>query len=221
MEALGLGLALVVGLLLVKEAGVPVPVPGDLLVIGLGVGAGQGRFEPAVALAAAVAATIIGGCLQFALLRGPGRRALLGVLRRFGVPEARIEAQADRFRRRGATAVALARMTPGIRIVAIAAAAIAAIPFARFAAGLAGGNTVFTAGHFALGMAFGAAAPAVAAGALPVVLGLATLGVVGFLGWRLLRRRRAGGATGEGTGPDWADACCPACLALAVLPRRS
>jgi membrane protein DedA with SNARE-associated domain len=221
MEPLGLGLALAVGLLLVKEAGVPVPVPGDLVVIGLGVGAAQGQFEPALALGAIVAATILGGSLQYALLRGPGRRLLLGTLRRLGVPDARIEAQADRFRRRGAPAVAVARMTPGIRIVAIAAAAIAAIPFGRFLAGLSVGNAVFTSGHFALGLAFGAAAPSVAAGAAPVAVGLVLLAVVGMLGWRWLARRRRSAGTGAASGPAWADACCPACLALAGIADRS
>jgi membrane protein DedA with SNARE-associated domain len=221
MDPLGLGLALAVGLLLVKEAGVPVPVPGDLVVIGLGVGAAQGRFAPALALAAIVAATILGGSLQYALLRGPGRRLLLGTLRRLGVPDARIEAQADRFRRRGATAVAVARMTPGIRIMAIAGAAIAAIPVVRFLAGLAAGNAVFTSGHFALGLAFGAAAPAVAAGAAPVVAGLVVLGVIGALGWRWLARRRGRARAGDASGPSWADACCPACLALAAVADRS
>jgi hypothetical protein len=108
-------------------------------------------------------------------------------------------------------------MTPGVRIVAIAAAALAAIPFARFAAGLAGGNTVFTGGHFLLGLAFGAAATSVAAGVPPVVLGLVLLAVIGFLGWRLIARRRGrvAAVASADAASDWSDACCPACLALA------
>lgn len=218
MDVLGLGLFLIVGLLLVKEAGVPVPVPGDLLVIGLGVGAADGRYDAAVALAAAIAATVVGGSIQFALLRGPGRAVVLGVLGRFGVGEGRIEPMADRFRRRGTAAVAVARMTPGVRIVAIAAAALAALPFGRFVAGLATGNAVFTSGHFALGIGFGAAASGIVGGlALPalVLLGLAVVGVVG---WRLVRRRRQ---AGSGSALAWADAACPACLALAVVGRES
>jgi membrane-associated protein len=217
-----LGLAAIIGLLFVKESGVPVPVPGDLLVLGLGVGAAQGRFEPLVALGAAIVATVVGGCLQFAMLRGPGRRVLLALARRVGLSEARIERQAERFRRRGASAVAVARMTPGVRIVAIAAAAVAAIPFVRFAAGLAGGNTVFTGGHFMLGLAFGAGAPAIAAGIGPVVVGLVVLAAIGFVGWRVLARRRTAGSSelrapgaAADAASDWSDACCPACLALA------
>jgi membrane protein DedA with SNARE-associated domain len=219
-----LGLAAIVGLLFVKESGLPVPVPGDLLVLGLGVGAAEGRFDPVVALIAAVAATVIGGCLQFALLRGPGRRALLAVANRVGLSEARIDREAERFRRRGASAVAIARMTPGIRIVAIAAAALAAMPFVRFAAGLAGGNTVFTGGHFLLGLAFGAAAPAIAAGVAPVIVGLVVLGAIGLVAWRAIavrRARRAGLAAASPAVPpvaaDWSDACCPVCVGVAWL----
>ena len=218
MDVLGLGPLLIVGLLLVKEAGVPIPVPGDLLVIGLGVGAADGRYDAVVALGAAIAATIVGGSIQFTVLRGPGRAAVLGVLARFGVGEARIEPMADRVRRSGTAAVAVARMTPGVRIVAIAAAALAALPFGRFVAGLATGNAVFTSGHFALGVGFGAAASGIAGGLVVPVLVLAGLGVLGLVGWRLVRRRRRPAA---GSALAWADAACPACLALAVVGRES
>ena len=217
MDALSLGLVAVVGLLLVKEAGLPVPVPGDLLVIGLGVGAAQGRFHPVVAIVAIVGASIVGGSIQFLLVRGPGRRVLVGLLHRFGVSEERIERQTERLRRGGAGAVAVARMTPGVRIVAIAAAGLAAMPFARFALGLSGGNTVFAGGHFALGLAFGSAAASVAAGLLLPLTLLAVLVVVGFVGWRLIRRRHV---TEPGETADWTDACCPACLLLGAGVTR-
>jgi membrane protein DedA with SNARE-associated domain len=216
MDALSLGLAVVVGLLLVKEAGLPVPVPGDLLVIGLGVGAAQGRFDPIVAIVAILVASIVGGSIQFLLVRGPGRRVLVGLLRRFGVPDERIERQTERLRRGGAGAVALARMTPGIRIVAIAAG-LAAMPFARFALGLSGGNTVFAGGHFVLGLAFGSAAASIAAGlVVPIVVLIALVGI-GFVGWRFISRPRQA-STGEIA--DWTDACCPACLLLGAGVTR-
>jgi membrane-associated protein len=211
MDTLGLGLVLVIGLLLVKESGVPVPIPGDLLVIGLGVAAAEGQVVPVVALLGAIVATIVGGTIQFGLVRGPGRRAVLALLRRFGVGEDRIDRQAERFRRRGTSAVAIARMTPGVRIVAVAAAALAAVPVARFVAGLAVGNSVFTTGHFALGMAFGAAAGGIMASLfVPIVLAVG-VAVLGLAGWSWIQRRR-----GSSRPPvlAWADACCPACLVL-------
>jgi membrane protein DedA with SNARE-associated domain len=224
MDPLSLGLAVVVGLLLVKEAGVPIPVPGDLLVIGLGVGAAQGRFDPILAILAVIAASIVGGSIQFALVRGPGRRIVVGLLTRLGVPESRIERQMERLRRGGAGAVAIARMTPGVRIVAIAAAGLAALPFARFVVGLSSGNAIFAGGHFVLGLAFGSAAASIAAGlVLPVVV-LVAFVAIGFVGWRLIarggRRRAADEGSIAGETADWTDACCPACLLLGAGVTR-
>ncbi len=136
---------------------------------------------------------------------------MLSLFRRFGVGEDRIDRQAERFRRRGTSAVAIARMTPGVRIVAVAAAALAAVPVTRFVAGLAVGNSVFTAGHFALGMAFGAAAGAIMASLfVPIVLAVG-LAVLGLAGWSWIQRRRG---TTRPPVLAWADACCPACLVL-------
>jgi membrane protein DedA with SNARE-associated domain len=215
----GLGLGGIAGLLFVKETGVPIPVPGDLVVLTAGVAAAGGSIDPVVGLVVIVTAGIAGGIVQFGLVRGPGRALLLGVLRRVGVPTARIDALAARLGRRGATGVAVARMTPGVRVVAIAAAAIAALGFGRFAAGLTVGNAVFVGGHFALGYVVGKPAIAVvsgAAGAAAVVVGLAALGGVGW--WLIAQRRRAGRGSLPAS-PDvasWADAACPACLVLAV-----
>ena len=69
MDLAGTGLLAIVGLILVKEAGLPIPVPGDLIVIGAGVAAGRGDMDPAVALVALVVASIVGGVIQFGLLR--------------------------------------------------------------------------------------------------------------------------------------------------------
>jgi membrane protein DedA with SNARE-associated domain len=226
-----LGLAAVVALLLVKEAGVPIPVPGDLLVIGMGVAAASGAVEPVSALLLIVGATIVGGLVQFRALRGGLRQRLLGVLRRVGVSEDRVERLAGPLRARGALGVAAARMTPGVRIIAIPAAALAAVAPGSFAAGLAAGNAVFVSGHYALGALLGAPAIALAGSIGPAILvlvgGLALIGVAGWL--VIARRRRAGrqrgiklAADGGGAAGDWSDAACPACLALAAigLPDR-
>ena len=144
----------IAGLILVKEAGLPIPVPGDLVVIGAGVAAGRGDVEPAVALVAIVLASIAGGIIQYGLLRSVARPALLRLLGRLGSAE-RIDRQTERLRRGGARSVAVARSTPGVRIVAIAASAIAGVPAVAFVAGLAVGNALFIAAHFALGYVLG------------------------------------------------------------------
>ena len=220
MDALGLGG--IAGLLFVKEAGVPVPVPGDLVVLTAGVAAAGGSIDPVVGLVVIVVAGIAGGIVQFGLVRGPGRALLLGVLRRVGVPSARIDALAARMGRRGATGVAVARMTPGVRVVAIAAAAIAAIRFGRFAVGLTIGNAVFVGTHFALGFAVGKPAIALVSGLAGAVAVVVVLAIVGGVGWWYIGRRRRRARAGAGVVAEspavasWADAACPACLLLAV-----
>jgi membrane protein DedA with SNARE-associated domain len=118
--------------------------------------------------------------------------------------------------------VAVARTTPGVRIVAIAAAAIAALPFLRFVAGLSAGNAVFVGGHFGLGFALGPAAGELAGrvGGLGVVVvaSMMVLAVVGWLGWRAIRSRRA--RSEALVAGDWSDASCPACLLLGAVAAR-
>jgi membrane protein DedA with SNARE-associated domain len=237
-----LGLLAIAAVVLVKETGVPIPVPGDLIVVGAGVAAARGAFDPWIALVAIVVATLIGGSLQYFLIRGPGRHVLLAVFARFGIPSSRIEAAADRLRRRGARGIAIARATPGIRIVAIAACGLAALPFPVFILGLAIGNALFVAAHFALGLVAGEAAVRLVGSVLgPAAVLVGVLAAAGGVGWWLIRRQamRRGVrsvasdsvavATAGPAGPPlgltdpaaaglaWADAACPACLLIGRL----
>ena len=218
------GLLFLSALLAVKEAGLPIPVPGDLLVIGAGVAAARGGLPAPAVIAVLVGATVVGGIVQFALIRGPARARVLRLLGRVGIRPATVDRGAARLRSGGAPAVAVARMTPGVRIIAIASSAVAGIATTSFVVGLAVGNGVFLTGHFVLGAIVGQPAIRIvsSAGSTLIVLGIA-LAVVGAVGWWLIARRRARGAAGgssaaEGLAAlDWTDACCPACLALAVV----
>jgi membrane protein DedA with SNARE-associated domain len=222
-----------VGLLFVKEIGVPIPVPGDLLVIGAGVAAAASGSGALVLLAGILIAGYLGGTLQFLFVRGTFRAALLGLLRRAGIPEARIETLAGWLRRRGAVGVATARATPAVRIGAIAASGLAGLALPPFLAGLIVGNGVFVTAHFALGLIVGPAAVAAVSSATGPIVGLVALVVLsalGYAGWRWLQARRANAAArvgGEGAGERtglpslgtgaWADAACPACLAISLV----
>jgi membrane protein DedA with SNARE-associated domain len=219
MDELAVGLTIGVALLFVKETGVPIPVPGDLIVIGLGAATAQGAGHPLVALLLVVAATIVGGAIQFAILGGPARRVLIGLSQRLGLGEDRIERQAARLRGGGARSVAVARMTPGLRIVAIAGAAFAALPFARFVTGLAFGNSVFVGGHFAAGFVLGPAASGLvsAFGLGATVIAFALFGIVS---WRLIAARRRRSSAPDTGAADWADASCPGCLVLGAVASR-
>ena len=219
MELGLIGIALV---LLVKEAGIPIPVPGDLIVLGAGVAAAQGQLDPAATVVAIVAATIAGGAAQFTILRGRARGALLGLLERFGVSKVRIDRLAAPLARSGARGIAAARMTPGVRIVAIPAAALAGVAPTQFLGGLALGNTAFSGGHYLAGFVFGKAALDALAAAGPYLVALgAGVAVIGAAGWLVLeRRRRAPTVSASPTGLAWSDAACPACLVLATVESR-
>jgi membrane protein DedA with SNARE-associated domain len=173
-----------------------------------------------LALAAILVAGYLGGTVQFLLVRGALRRALISLLTRFGVPKARIDALAERLRRTGARGVAIARVTPGVRVPAIAASGLAALPLPAFLVGLVIGNGVFVAAHFALGFVVGAPAAALVQSAGPalVIGGLVVLSVFGAIGWLLLQRRNR---ESQNRFAAWADAACPACLALTALGAES
>ncbi len=211
----------IAGLILVKEAGLPIPVPGDLVVIGAGVAANRGDMDPLVALLAIVVASIAGGVLQYGLLRSVARPMLLRLLGRLASAE-RVDRQSERLRRGGARSVALARSTPGVRIVAIAASALAGVPAVAFVTGLAIGNALFIAAHFGLGYVIGPPVVAIVGGALgPLAIGAAVLAIVGAASWFALGRwRGARRPSALETVAAWADACCPACLAAAGLESR-
>jgi len=220
------GLFAVVGLILIKEAGLPIPVPGDLIVIGAGVAAARGELDPVSTVILIVLASIAGGVVQYALVRSVARPTLLRLIGRITSPD-RLDRQTERLRRGGARSVAVARSTPGVRIVAVAASALAAIPASTFVVGLAIGNALFISAHFGLGFLLGEPIVRVVGGALgPIAVAGVVLAALGAAGWLLIARRRpppsseARSPGGPGVISAWADACCPACLSLAVLESR-
>ena len=153
------------------------------------------------------------------------RPLLLRLLDRLGSAE-RVDRQTERLRRGGARSVALARSTPGVRIVAIAASALAGVPAVAFVAGLAVGNALFIGAHFGLGYLIGPPVVAAVGGALgTLAVGVVLLAIVGAAGWFALRRRRSRRTLPTGSGlaavAEWADACCPACLSIAAIESRA
>lgn len=221
MELASAGLLAVVGLILIKEAGLPVPVPGDLIVIGAGIAAARGDLDPPTTVALIVVASVLGGIIQYSLVRSVARPVLLRFLARVTSAD-RLDRQTERLRRGGARSVAVARSTPGVRIIAVAASALAAIPPAAFILGLAIGNALFITAHFGLGYVLGEPVLAAVGGALgPLAVAGVLLALVGLIGWYAISRRGRAGKTTPSSIADWADACCPACLTLAALGRTA
>ncbi len=95
-----------------------------------------------------------------------------------------------------------------------------------FLTGLIVGNGLFLTGHFLLRLIVGEPAVQLVAGAGAVLVAAGiVLATIGALGWWLIAGHRARSrpatveakATERLAGLEWSDACCPACLALAVI----
>ncbi len=221
------GLAAVCLVLFLKGTGLPIPVPGDLLLLAAAAQVASGRLLLWDAFGAVLLAVVLGGVVQFLLVRGSGRQLLLRFGRYLGLTAARVEAAAGTVRRAGPMGVALFVLTPGVRTLAIPACGLALVPWRIFVPGLVVGSAVDVALHFALGVAGGRLLSGlVPASALPwVVLSiLIVLALVGLVGWQWLKRRTSRPQPLEVLGvlPAWEQAACPACLVLgaALAPER-
>src|SRR5215210_245562 len=126
LDVYGVGLLFVV--ILLKEIGVPVPVPGDLLMLLAGARAATGKLSLLEVLLAALIAGFIGAFVQYLLARGPGRGFIYRFGKYVGLTPARLDKAADSIRGRGWLAIALGRALPGLRIGAVAACGLAAVP---------------------------------------------------------------------------------------------
>jgi membrane protein DedA with SNARE-associated domain len=205
------------GLILVKEAGVPLPVPGDLLIIGAGASLAGDLPTAGMVLTVILIAGFIGASIQFFLFGTALRGPLLAALERLGIGRARLQGLSDRFRSAGTKAIAVTRMTPGVRIAVIPAAALASIPYAMFLPGIIVGNGVFVTAHFGAGYLLGGYArdliQRVSDPSVVVVIVLIVLAIGGLV---VLRMRRTSAKPAD-TYECWTDCSCPACVAVVAI----
>lgn len=218
------GVTLLFVIILLKEIGVPVPVPGDLLMIVAGARAATGQLDIWGVLIAATVGGMLGAYVQYLLARGPGRSFIYRFGKYVGLTPARLDKAADTIKGRGWVAVALGRALPGLRIGAVAACGLAPVPTATFLIGLTVGTILFVAVHALLGYfagpSVGAILDSINIPIVPVLIALALIGLVGWF-WIKAKNRRA---QDEGTAEpliEWADACCPVCLAAARLVQAN
>ena len=155
---------------------------------------------------------------QFLIARGPGRQAIYRIGKYIGLTKERLDRAMETVRKGGVAAVAVGLTTPGVRIAIVPAAGMADLSLGTFAPGLLVGSTVFLALHFVIGYAGGAALALINTPAVFVVALIVALAVLGFVLWRYIHARR--GATLAETGAAWADAACPACLAITLVRER-
>jgi len=207
----GVGAPVALALLLPSEAGIPVPIPADLLMLLVGERAAAGAVPLWLAVVVLEAVTIVGTTTLFLLARGPGRSVIGRLGPRIGLTEERLARAAATVERRGRRAVILGRGTPGLRTVTVLASAVCGLRPSRVLPALWLGSTVFVQGHLVLGYVAGTAAADLLESARgPIVAGLVVLAAAGAVVWFVRRGRRGG--------PEaWAEASCPACLAIGAL----
>ena len=219
------GLLAVFLIMLLKEIGVPVPVPADLIILGAAARAAGGKESGVAVFLAILIPMIIGGFVQYAIVRGPGRSFIYRIGKFIGLTKARLDRAMNAVRRGGMAAVALGLTTPGVRIATVPASGLADLPPSIFIPGLIAGSAFFLAWHFAIGY-LGGVLLAVLDLPAPVIIALVVVvGILGAAGWLFIRRRRAAakGATPESaseTYAAWADASCPACIAISLIRER-
>ena len=218
------GLQAIFVLMLLKEMGIPVPVPSDLIMITAGVQAASGSFSVFELLLVIEFAVLLGGSLQFLLVRSAGRRFVYRIGRYVGLTAERLDRAAALLQRRGPIAVFLGLNVPGARAGIIPAAGLAGLGYAAFSAAMLSGSGVFYGWHVALGFLAGPSASALFNNLnLPLLPLMVMLAVAGFLGWLALRLRARRHAIRVTSAVDplnsWTDACCPVCLAIAAAQQ--
>jgi len=224
------GIAAIFLIMLLKEIGIPVPIPADLIMLGAAASAAAGKFDAQggtlIVFAAILIPMFIGGLVQFALAKGPGRKLIYRVGKYIGLTEARLDRAMTAVRKGGTTAVTIGLTTPGVRIATVPASGLAGLSAAAFIPGLILGSAFFLGWHFALGYLGGLALALLSLSPIVLVALLLAIVVLGIVGWRVVRKRSKGhGQANEiGSGENflaWADASCPACIAITLARERS
>jgi membrane protein DedA with SNARE-associated domain len=216
LDTTGLGAPLALALLVPMEAGIPIPLPADLVMLLVGEQAAAGHIPLWVAVVAFEAIALVGTAVLYLLARGPGHAMVARVGPRVGLTAARLARVTSVIERRGSPALAIGRGTPGLRTLTAVAAGGSGLGPRRALPALVLGSSVFLQLHLVLGYLLGPTARDAidqARGPAVAVIVLLVLGAAVF--W--LRRRGRRAAAGEA----WAEAACPACLALSLVGQRT
>jgi membrane protein DedA with SNARE-associated domain len=180
---------------LVEEGGVPLPVPSDVAVLVAAHRAARGEMSLLMVFLLVQAATLIGASGLYWAGRWAGRPLLYryGALLHLGPQRlARVERLVTE---RGAMAVIVGRLVPGLRIITPLACGVFRVPYPLFLPALAVASSLYLAIVMAIGVFGGPALlDALQKGLLPARFLVTTvlLGAAIFLLERLGRRARAG-----------------------------
>ncbi len=145
------GLLAIFIIMFTKSVGVPIPIPADVIILATAVRAAAGKFVVWQAFLVILLAVVLGGLIQFWLVRGPGRSLLYRFGRYIGLTSARLDAASAKVKKGGVIGLSVAILVPGVRAAAVAASGLADFRLRTFVPGLVLGSTLFLALHFFLG----------------------------------------------------------------------
>jgi membrane protein DedA with SNARE-associated domain len=198
-------------ILIAKEIGFPIPIPSDLLVVLVGAGAAGAGVPVILVVAVLLVASVAGAFTHLFLTRGPARALLIRIGPNLGLTQEKIDALSERFRRVGWPGIAVGRVLPGLRAIAVTACGIAGLPLSLVVPGILVGSFAFVLLHVLIGYLGGPLAlnalQSINIPLLPAFVGLALFGLVG---WFILKRRSRTSEKIAG----WSEAACPLCLVL-------
>ncbi len=180
------GLAAIFVLVLVKSIGVPIPIPYDAILLATAARCAQGKFDLGTAFISILAASLIGGIVQFLLLRTYGRRIIYRFGPYLGLTQPRLDAASARLGKCNPPAIAIALVTPGIHSITVAACGLASMPLRTFGLGLTIGTTAYLGLFFALGYAGGTLLQTLS---IPLTLSIAGLLLLVIFGYAISRRQ--------------------------------
>jgi len=185
------GVAVVFAWAFAVQAGVPAPAVPMLL--GAGALSGSGRMDLALAIAAAMAATIGADLLWYSLGRSHGTWAL-GTLCRFSQdPDSLIRHAKERFAAHRLRYLVLAKFLPGVNPLAAGLAGVVPIRLEQFFLCAAAGALLWAGAWITLGYLCANVIGLVATRAVnlgrPLVIVIAA-GLIGYLVFKYARRRR-------------------------------
>ncbi len=147
--------------LAVEEAGVPIPVPADFLMLTLGVRARDGTISLWQVIVAMECGTVLGSSLLYVLARRGGRGVVERYGRFVGVGPTQLARAESQLTRRGALAIVLGRLLPGLRVLTSIACGVFRVPYRVFLPAMSLGGAIYITGYSLLGYVAG-----------PTVLGL-------------------------------------------------
>lgn len=144
-------IGVIAGLVFIEETGIPVPfAPGDLLLIIAGIAVASDTVEPIPMVAALLLATILGAMVGREVFAAVGRPALMKAADALRFRPA-LERATHMLHRRGAPAVFIGRLIPGLRISTTQVAGVSRMPRLTFAAGLIPSVVIYIAFFVGLG----------------------------------------------------------------------